>query len=288
MKINWFPGHMKKTFDLIKTNLKLVDCVVELVDARVPYSSSNPLLKKAIERKPVVIAINKCDLADPVNLKLWENYYSANNIPAVRINSKTGEGVKSLLAMVEKASSEVMERMKEKNRINRRLRLMIVGVPNVGKSTLINRLSGKKSAQTGNKPGVTKGKQWIRLSEKLELLDTPGVLWHDFENETLAMNLACTGAIKDDVLPLDDVCLYLVKYISEKYPNLLEARFKVEGEPNKTPLSYLDDIAKQRGLIKKGADIDYERAIRLVIDEFRKGIIGRISLETPDIIDGIE
>ncbi len=282
MKINWFPGHMKKTFDLIKSNLKLVDCVVELVDARAIFSTSNPMLHKIVERKPLVIAINKSDLADPYNLKLWENHFKENNIKYVNINSKTGTNIKTLISAVEVECEEVLKRMSEKNRINRKLRLMIVGVPNVGKSTLINRLSGKKATQTGNKPGVTKGKQWIRISDKLELLDTPGVLWHNFESETLALNLASTGAIKDEILPLDDVCIYLIKYITENYFEDFKVRFNVSYGEDKTALEYLDEIAINRGLIKKGGNIDYDRAIRLFIDEFRKGLIGKISLEVPN------
>ncbi len=281
MKINWFPGHMKKTFDLIKANLKLVDCVVELIDARAPFATSNPMLRDIIDKKPIVIAINKADLADPKNLAKWEKYYTELGISYVKINSKTGQNIKALLSEVRNASSEVLEKMVSKNRINRRLRLMIVGIPNVGKSTLINRLSGKRSAKTGNKPGVTKGKQWIRLSEDLELLDTPGVLWHDFEDETLAMNLAATGAIKDEVLPLDDVCIYLIKRLVADYPELLVERYDIELLESKTAVDYMDDISRRRGLIRKGGTPDYERTIRLILDEFRNGVIGRISLEEP-------
>ncbi len=281
MKINWFPGHMKKTFDLIQSNLKLVDCVVELIDARAPFASSNPMLKELIEKKPIVIALNKSDLADPINLKKWEKFYADRGVPALKINSQSGDNIKQLLIEVKNASSDVLEKMSAKNRINRRLRLMIVGIPNVGKSTLINRLSGKKSAQTGNKPGVTKGKQWIRLSDELELLDTPGVLWHDFEDEVTALNLACTGAIKDEVLPLDDVCIYLVKYLAAHYPKEFSARYDIEIVDGKSAVDYMDDIARRRGLIKKRAEVDYDRTIHLILDEFRRGKIGRISLEEP-------
>lgn len=284
MIINWYPGHMKKTKDLIKSNLKLIDVVVELFDARIPISSKNPDIDVIIGNKPKIIVLNKHDLSDPKILIDWLNYYSSIGIKAIPFNSLTGEGLNKLLDAIKEATKDKVDALKKKGRKTRPMRVMIVGIPNVGKSSLINKLVGKKSAKTGNKPGVTKGKQWIRIRKDIELFDTPGILWPKIDDINVGLHLAFTGSIKDEILDTNELCLKLIEVLSEKYPQNLMKRYKLK-EINEDPLITLENIGKNRGCLCAGGEIDYTKVSNIVLDEFRKGKIGKITLETPDQIN---
>ncbi len=280
MHINWYPGHMKKTHALIEKNLKLVDCVVELLDARIPMSSTNPIFDELIADKPRVIALNKKDLADEVQTKAWVKHYADKGITAVPINANTGEGIKALIAEVKSKNTARSEKMQRQNRINQTVRMMIIGIPNVGKSSLINKLAGRAVAKTGNRPGVTKGKQWVKLDKELELFDTPGILWPKIESDEVGLRLAYTGSIKDEILPIEDICLYFLRDIFPLYPDYFNARYKTEvALDGFEPLVLMETIATKRGCILPGREIDYHRVANLVLDEFRKGTIGRMTLD---------
>lgn len=283
MIINWYPGHMKKTHDLIKQNLKLVDCVVELLDARMPYSSKNPIFEELIGNKTKVVALNKADLADPVSLQAWVEDYRRCGIEAVPIDAIHGKGISNLLAAVKRASQDLTDKLERQNRKQRAIRMMIIGIPNVGKSSLINNLAGSKSAKTGNRPGVTKGKQWVRVKNDIELFDTPGILWPKIEDQYVGLNLAFTGSIKDEILPLEEIALYFVRDTLHQYKENFETRYNVEIDPDE-PLKAIEDIAIRRGCIQSKHSVDYQRVSRLILDEFRRGIIGQISLETPESV----
>ncbi len=280
MHINWYPGHMKKTRDLIKTNLKLVDVVVELLDARIPLSSRNPAFDELVGQKPRVVALNKFDLADPSITKAWIEDYKTKGITAIPVNALTGAGMKDLLAAVKDAGSARVDKRVAKGADRSSVRVMIVGIPNVGKSSLINNLVGKKTAKTGNKPGVTKGKQWIRIRSDIDLFDTPGILWPKIEDQNVGMKLAYTGAIKDEILHIDDIAFHLLAVLKAKYPELVKTRYKFE-ELSEETIEIMDEIGRKRGCIKRGKEIDYDKVARLILDEYRKGVIGRITLEHP-------
>ncbi len=281
MHINWYPGHMKKTKDLIKENLKLVDVVVELLDSRIPLSSRNPQFDELVGDKPRVVALNKFDLADPSVTKAWIEDYKEKGIRAIPVNALTGAGMKDLLSAVKEAGSARVDKRVAKGADRSSVRVMIVGIPNVGKSSLINNLVGKKSAKTGNKPGVTKGKQWIRVRADIDLFDTPGILWPKIEDQNVGMKLAYTGAIKDEILHIDDIAFHLLKMLTERYPEQLKERYKLEVLSEET-LEIMDEIAVKRGCIKRGREIDYDKVSRLILDEYRKGTIGKITLERPN------
>ena len=284
MNINWYPGHMKKTRELIAQNLKLVDMVVEIMDSRIPMSSKNPEIDKIIGDKPKVIALNKVDLAEPAKTQEWKEYFEGTGARVVLINSVSGKGIDSLTKACREAVKDKMQSLVEKGRKERAVRMMIVGIPNVGKSSLINKLSGKKSATVGNRPGVTKGKQWVRLKGDLEMLDTPGILWPKFDNEKVALNLAFTGAIKDDVLDVETIALRLIEKLSEIEPEKLAEKYKLE-ELGETPLDTMETIGKKRGCILPGREYDYTRIANTVLQEFRSGSMGRITLERPKDIE---
>lgn len=273
-KINWYPGHMKKTRELIRENLKMVDVVVEVIDARIPESSRNPLIGELLGEKLRIVALNKRDLADEKATRAWAEHFREGGDGAARLNSSSGDGVKDLLRMLE----EMDQQRQSRNAARRPFRLMIVGVPNVGKSSLINRMSGRKSAQTGDRPGVTKGKQWIRLAGGMQLLDTPGILWPKFEDPQVGRNLAFCGSIKDEIMDIPTLGMELIGYLAEQYPQMLRERYRLE-DVDGTPLEVMEAMARKRGCILPGKRIDYERIGRLVLDEFRAGKIGRITLE---------
>ncbi len=280
MHINWYPGHMKKTRELINDNLKLVDLVIELLDARIPISSKNPEINKLIGSKNRVVLLNKSDLSDQAILKEWIDYYNEHKIDAIPFNSITGEGMNRLLSSIKTLTKDKVEALHKKGRRARPTRLMVVGIPNVGKSSLINKLVGKKSAKTGNKPGITRGKQWVRIRRDLELFDTPGILWPKIEDQRVGLNLAFTGSIKDEILDIDELGLKLIEKLSENYPNLIKKRYNLESLKD-TPLEIMENIALNRGCIRSKGQIDYTKTANIVMDEFRKGIIGKISLEKP-------
>jgi len=284
MSINWYPGHMKKTKELIQNNLKLVDVVIELIDARIPISSRNPSINEIIGNKAKVIVLNKSDLSDPNILKAWVKYYYNQGIYSIPFNSLSNQNSKELIDSIKLAAKSKIEQLEKKGRQNRPLRLMIVGIPNVGKSSFINKLVGKKSAKTGNKPGVTRGKQWIRIRNDLELFDTPGILWPKIDDIEVGLKLAFTGAIKDEILDIEDIALKLLETLIDLYPYLIKERYNLETL-KENPLNVMEDIGYTRGCIRGKGDIDYTRVSNLIIDEFRKGKIGRITLEKPNEID---
>ncbi|MBR6700610.1 MAG: ribosome biogenesis GTPase YlqF [Firmicutes bacterium] len=274
--INWYPGHMKKTRELIQENLKLINAAVEILDARIPVSSKNPVIDELIKNKRRIVILNKSDLGDPKANEAWVKHFKAQGAEPVCMNALTGEGMADLF--------KVMNRMKDeinKDSVRKKpLRAMIVGIPNVGKSSLINRLAGKKSAKTGNKPGVTRGKQWINLQDQIQLLDTPGILWPKFEDKEIALKLSFVGSIKDEVLDREDLTIELIKYLQERYPELLVNRYNIESVEGE-PLDIMERICDKRGFIMSGKRYDYARAARTIMDEFRGGKMGRITLEMP-------
>lgn len=280
MNINWYPGHMKKTRESIERNLSMVDLVLELIDARIPYSSQNPIIDSIVKNKPRIIILNKSDLADNRANKLWQEYFAKNNIDTILLNSLSGRGINDLLKAAERVTEERRKSYEDRGVISRPIRAMIIGVPNVGKSTLINSLSGRKGAKTGNKPGITKVNQWIKTRGKLELLDTPGILWPKFEEELVGLNLAFTGAIKDEILDIETLALKFIESIRDNYSKLLVERYNIEID-GLSSLEIMEAIGAKRGCIIRGGEIDYTKVSNIILDEFRKGIIGNISLEFP-------
>ena len=282
MNIHWYPGHMKKTKDLVKEQLKLVDVIFELLDARIPISSKNPDIDSMIGTKPKVVILNKADLADSRATTLWVEYFEEKGIIAIPVNSVGGKGLHDVMKVAEMKVKEKMDALIKKGRRARAIRVMVVGIPNVGKSSIINKLGNKKSARTGDKPGVTKGKQWVRLRGNVELLDTPGILWPKFEDPEVGKKLAYTGAIKDELLDTETLALYLIENLLVGYKANLVNRYKLVGEMNE-PLDVLNEIAKNRGFIVKGGEPDYLRTANIILDEFRASTIGKITLERPSV-----
>lgn len=280
MNINWYPGHMKKTKESIQQNLKMVDIVFELIDARIPYSSKNPIIDSLLGQKPKIIILNKSDLSNSHTTKLWQEYFFNQGIKSVCLDSLNGKGIDKLIELSYEATDLKRKAYENRGVINRPTRAMILGIPNVGKSTLINSLSGRKGAKVGNRPGITKSNQWIKTKGGLELLDTPGILWPKFEDKEVGLNLAFTGAIKDEILDTETLALKLIERLIEFSPNLLEKRYNIIIQ-GKEALVVMEDIAKKRGSIIRGGEIDYTKVSNIVLDEFRKGIIGNITLEFP-------
>ena len=291
MNINWYPGHMAKTKRQIMEDVRLVDIVVELLDARIPVSSQNPDIAEITKNKKKIIVLNKCDLADERQNKRWVEYFKTKNIPAVLTDSNSGKGIEECVRKIEKIMEEDLKSQAEKGRIGRKIKAMVLGIPNVGKSSFINRISKRTTAGVGNKPGVTKQKQWIRINEKIELLDTPGVLWPKFESEEVALHLAFTGTIKEDILQRTEIAYYLVKFLIEHYSKQLCERYKLTEEyiheqiqneerpENENIYEIFLTIGKKRGCIISGGNIDDEKTARIILDEFKNGKIGKITLE---------
>jgi ribosome biogenesis GTPase A len=286
--INWYPGHMKKTKEIIQSHLKLVDVVVEVLDARIPISSRNPQIDQIVGDKPRIVALNKYDLADPQVLRQWIEYYKEKGVLALPINAITGEGLPKLLEEVMVQNEAKIEKYKRQGRNMITSRVMIVGIPNVGKSSLINKLVGKNIAMVGNKPGVTRGKQWIKIRKDLELFDTPGILWPKIDDQRVGLNLAFTGAIKDQILPIDEIAFTLLGKLKDSHPKLLVERYKLETIEGLETIEIMEAIGTKRGCLKKRGEIDYDKVGIIVMDEFRKGVIGKISLETPKEIEEVE
>ena len=281
MAINWFPGHMKKTQREIKENLKLVDAVIEIRDARIPRSSANPDIDKLVGDKPRIILLNKSDLTEKSVTKQWIKHLSSENVKVLEVNCLTGSGLNAIKPAILELLKEKHDRLKAKGLVKIITRVMVVGVPNCGKSTFINKMAKNNIAKTGDRAGVTKNKQWIKTPLGVEMLDTPGVLWPKFEDEETALNLAFTGAIKDEVMDSEELAYKLVERLQTYYPEKLKERYKID-EIFENPLDTLDAIARKRGAIMAGNQIDYNRIAGIILDEFRGGKIGKISLEKPE------
>ena len=281
-QIQWFPGHMAKTRRLIASNLSLVDAVVEIVDARSPLSSRNPEMDHMTKNKPRLVLLNKSDLADERTTQQWINYFRRNDSEALAVDCKSGKGLKSILPTLKNTVlKELMDKRERNGMKGAAVRLMIVGIPNVGKSSLINKLAGSKRAKVEDRPGVTRTKQWVKLDNNTELLDMPGVLWPKFEDQSVAVRLAFTGAISDDILDIETLAMKLLSYLAEIYPNSLTERYKIELSEEDTGLDLLEKVGKKRGMMISGGEINTERAAITVLDEFRSGKLGRITLEAP-------
>lgn len=286
--INWYPGHMLKTKKQIIEDLKLIDVVVELLDARIPKSSRNPDIQKIVQNKKRIVLLNKSDLAEEKETKKWIEYYKNNNITAIACDANLGKGTKEILKQIENIMEEEMQKAALKGRVKKNIRIVILGIPNVGKSSLINRLCNKKTTVVGNKPGVTKQKQWVRIANNIELLDTPGVLWPKFEDETVALNLAYTGSIKDEILEIIEVAFKLLIYLYNNYKSNLLERYKIteteleeidaEDESEKL-YNFMKLIGKKRGAVISGGEIDDEKTAKIILNDFRSGKLGKITLE---------
>ena len=280
--IQWFPGHMAKTRRAITANLKLVDAVVELIDARTPMSSRNPEIDSLTAKKPRIVLLNKCDLADSNATSAWVSYFNKENVTALAVDCKSGKGLNKLMSTLKSTVlRELMEKRQRSGMVGAPVRLMILGIPNVGKSSLINRLAGGKRAKVEDRPGVTRTKQWVKLQDNTELLDMPGVLWPKFEDQSAAIRLAFTGAISDDILDIETLAMKLLSFLAESYPQSLIDRYKIEFDENDDGLSLLEKVGKKRGMVISGGEINTERAAITVLDEFRSGKLGRITLEAP-------
>lgn len=279
MHFQWYPGHMTKAKRQMQEDIKLIDLVIELVDARIPLSSRNPDIDDLGRQKARLILMNKADLADEEQNKAWASYFREKGFFVVKMDARTRAGMKTISDVIMDACKEKIERDRKRGIKNRPVRAMVVGIPNVGKSTFINTYAGKACAKTGNKPGVTKGKQWIRLNKNVELLDTPGILWPKFEDQKVGLFLALIGSIKDEILNIDELSIELITILRENYPGLLAQRYEVSEE--QAPAEILAGIARNRNCVKKGGELDYSKAASLVIDEFRNGRLGKITLEFP-------
>ena len=288
--INWYPGHMAKAKKQIIEDLKLIDIVIEIIDARIPISSRNPDIEEYTKNKKKLIVLNKCDLADEIQNEKWVNYFKSINISAIQVNSNSGEGINKVIKNIEEISKKNKESYNNKGRIGKSIRAMVLGIPNVGKSSFINRLSKKNSAMVGNKPGVTRQKQWIKINQNIELLDTPGVLWPKFKDEKTALNLAYTGTIKDDIIDILDIGYNLLKFLMDNHLNKILIRyninkeeieriFKLDIEENEKIIEVMKLIGLKRGTLAIGGNVDIEKVAKIIVEDFRNGRIGKITLE---------
>ncbi len=279
MQFQWYPGHMTKAKRQMQEDIKLIDLVIELVDARIPLSSRNPDIDELGKNKSRLIIMNKSDLSDEAKNQEWAAFFKSKGYFVVQLDSRSKVGMKTVTNVVMEACKEKIERDRKRGIVNRPVRAMVVGIPNVGKSTFINSYAGKACAKTGNKPGVTKGKQWIRLNKNVELLDTPGILWPKFEDQMVGLRLALIGSIKDEILNIDELSLELIKILLANYQGLLKERYSVDETAE--PTEVLKQIAENRKCISKGNELDYSKAAALLIEDFRSGKIGKITLEQP-------
>lgn len=279
MNFQWYPGHMTKAKRQMQEDIKLIDIVIELVDARIPFSSRNPDIDDLGKNKYRLILLNKADLADPARTEGWKAYFKEKGFFAVTLDARKKQGMKQITGVIMEACREKIERDRKRGIKNRPIRAMIVGIPNVGKSTFINSYAGKAVARTGNKPGVTKGRQWIRPDKNVELLDTPGILWPKFEDQSVGLCLALIGSIKDEILNTDELAVELIRILKEQYAGVLASRYGLDEE--QSPAEVLMGIAQNRKCLAKGGELDYSKAAALLIDEFRSGVLGRITLEIP-------
>lgn len=282
MHFQWYPGHMTKAKRMMQENIKLIDLVIELVDARIPLSSRNPDIGELGKNKARLVLLNKADLAEDKWNDAWAEYFKKKGFSVVKVNSRKGGGIKSIQGVIREACAEKIERDRKRGILNRPVRAMVVGIPNVGKSTFINALAGKACAKTGNKPGVTKGKQWIRLNKQVELLDTPGILWPKFEDQEVGLKLAFIGSIKDEVLQTEELAAELIHFLRTAYPEVLADKYNIEMDEDDYVV--LNHIAKSRNCIVRGNELDTEKAALLLLDDFRNGKLGRLTLEYPQEI----
>ena len=282
MHFQWYPGHMTKAKRMMQENIKLIDLVIELVDARIPLSSRNPDIDELGKNKARLVLLNKADLAEDKWNDAWAEYFKKKGFSVVKVNSRKGGGIKSIQGVIREACAEKIERDRKRGILNRPVRAMVVGIPNVGKSTFINALAGKACAKTGNKPGVTKGKQWIRLNKQVELLDTPGILWPKFEDQEVGLKLAFIGSIKDEVLQTEELAAELFHFLRTAYPEVLADKYDIEMDEDDYVV--LNRIAKSRNCIVRGNELDTEKAALLLLDDFRNGKLGRLTLEYPQEI----
>ncbi len=277
--IQWFPGHMTKTRRMIEENLRLVDAVVEIVDSRIPESSRNPIINELVSSKPRILLLNKCDYSDDSATNRWREYYEKQGFGVLVCDCRSGKGINKFLPMLKSRLSELLQKRRAKGNIGKALRIMVVGVPNVGKSSFINRMANAKKVKVEDRPGVTRGKQWVTIDKEVELLDMPGILWPKFDDKRVALNLAFTGAIKDDVTDVEALAMELGAYLSEHYPEKLKERYKLDSLEG----NILELIARKRGMMISGGEPDTERAAITLLDEYRSGKIGKITLEMPPI-----
>ena len=294
MNINWYPGHMAKTKREIKEDLKLIDVVIEILDARIPRSSQNPDMKNIIGNKKKIILLNKCDLADEIETKKWQEYFTKQGQHSVLVNSNDGKGINQVIKRIEELMKEEIEENEKKGRIGKIIRVLILGIPNVGKSSFINRVSKKTTAKVGNRPGVTTKKQWIRVAKNIELLDTPGVLWPKFESEEVGLKLSFTGTIKDDILDKEEIAFFLVKFLTKNHLDLLSQKYDLNKEEiekelketeneNEVILEIMEKIGKRRGALVSGGRVDNVKVSNILLQDFREAKIGRITLEKVEI-----
>ncbi len=283
MNIQWYPGHMTKTRRMMEENLKLVDAVCELLDARIPYSSRNPDIAALCGSKPRMVILNRADLADPQMTARWLEYFRSQGLTAIQTDCKSRKGVAAFVPAVRTLLAEKLRRYAEKGQAGRPLKLMIVGIPNVGKSTFINQISGRKGAKAENRPGVTRGKQWVTVDQGLLLLDTPGILWPKFDDPDVGVKIAYTGAVKDDVLDIEALGCHLMRRLFERYRSAVDERYRLDGLPDDTPgYALLEAAGRKRGFLLRGGEIDTERMARVVLEEYRSGKLGRLTFEGPE------
>ena len=285
MTVQWYPGHMAKTRRMIAEHLKLVDLVVEIVDARIPISSRNPDIDELVGTKPRLVILNRADQADPAMNQAWGSYFRAQGFTVLETDCRSGRGVNQFAPAVRRMLRDKIEAWAEKGQVGRKVRAMVVGVPNVGKSTFINKVAGKKSANAQNRPGVTRGKQWVTVDDGLELLDTPGILWPKFEDPSIGMNLAYTGAVRDEIMDLQELACGLVTYLGKHYPQALEARYQIEVPARFQGWELLEAAGRRRGFLISGGEVDLERMSRVLLEEYRSGKLGRFTLEEPEVPD---
>ncbi|TLS37347.1 ribosome biogenesis GTPase YlqF [Pseudalkalibacillus caeni] len=281
MTIQWFPGHMAKARREITEKLKMIDVVFELVDARIPLASRNPMIDEIVSSKPRLVLLNKADMADPAITAEWERYFREKGIATLQIDSQSGKGVGSIASKARELVKDKIDKMIQKGMKPRAVRALILGIPNVGKSTLINRLAKKNIAKTGDRPGITKKQQWIKVGKELELLDTPGILWPKFEDQIIGLRLAATGAIKDELLDFQEIAVYVLKFLKERYPERLKERYKLESIPEDV-IELFDEIGKKRGFLQGGGWVDYDKTAEIILRELRSEKLGRLTLEKPD------
>ena len=288
MNIQWYPGHMTKTRRMIAEQLKNVDAVCEILDARIPISSRNPDIDAICADKPRLIVLNRADQADPAQNRAWGEYFRKKGYAVLETDAKTGRGVNQFSSVTQEVLKEQISKWREKGQVGRPVRAMVVGVPNVGKSTFINQVAKRKSAKAGNRPGVTRGKQWVSVDAGLELLDTPGILWPKFEDETTGIHLAFTGAVKDEIMDLETLACHLIELLARRYPQALAERYKLEADPGLPGWELLELCGKKRGFRISGGEVDTERMAKVLLDEYRSGKLGNLTFETPQDLESRE